>query len=71
MSESTVIQLSVSIKGGRMALRHLSTEDLITELFNFGIEVTEEERSKFKGKVFEFLISVCGVNSKLEVNFYC
>lgn len=31
-----------------MALRHLSTEDLITELFNFGIEVTEEERSKFK-----------------------
>lgn len=54
-----------------MALRHLSTEDLITELFRFGIEVTEEERSKFKGKVFEFLISVCGVNSKLEVNFYC
>lgn len=31
-----------------MALRHLSTEDLITELFNFGIEVTEKERSKFK-----------------------
>ncbi|XP_056606490.1 uncharacterized protein LOC130424665 [Triplophysa dalaica] len=31
-----------------MALRHLSTEDLITELFHFGIEVTEEERSKFK-----------------------
>lgn len=72
MSESTVIQLSVSVsvdQGGRMALRHLSTEDLITELFTLGIEVTEEEKSK--GKVFEFLISVCGVNSKLEVNFYC
>ena len=52
----------MSIKVGRMALGHLSTEDLITELLRFGVEVTEEERSKFKGKLFEFLISVCGVN---------
>lgn len=49
------------------ALGHLSTEDLITQLIRFGIQVTEEEQNKFKGKLCEFLISVCGVD--VRVNF--